>query len=133
MIDAARGTRWSNTATHQPLILNLGERRGAARLMSAWEIYAQSQGFERDEGLRSDGRRGRKGDDVSNRTSRRSAAKRAVLEAMCARVVVSMMRRHLCLVGAGTHFQKKRRTARRHEADGHVGTKQEHHQQQAGE
>ena len=69
-----------NTATNQPLILNLGERRGTARLMSAWEIDAQSQGFERDEGLRINGRRRRKGDDVSNRTGGGSTAKRAVLE-----------------------------------------------------
>jgi hypothetical protein len=101
--------------------------------MSALELYAQSQRFERDEGLRNDGRRRRKGDDVSNRTSRGSTAKRAVLEmSVRSRVVVSMMRRHLRLVCRRTHFQQKRRTARRHEADGHVGTKQEDHQQQVG-
>jgi hypothetical protein len=123
-----------NTATHQPLNFNLGERRGTARLMGAWEIDAPLQGFERDEGLRDDGRRRRKGDDVSNRTGRRSTAKRAVIEmSVCSRVVVPMMRRHMRLVRGGTRFQQKRRTARRHEADGHVGTKQENHQQQAGE
>jgi hypothetical protein len=132
MIEAAQGTRW-NEHRDQPLILNLGGRGGAARLMSAWEIYAQSQRFERDEGLRNDGRRRRKGDDVSNRTGRGSTAKRAVLETVGARVVVSMMRRRLRLIGGGTHFQQKRRTARRHEADRHIGTKQEDHQQQAGE
>jgi hypothetical protein len=122
-----------STATNQPLILNLGERRGTARRMSAKEIYAQSQGFKRDEGLRNDGRRSSKGDDVSNRTGRGSAAKRAVLETMCARVVVSMMRRRLRLIGGRTHFQQERRAARRHETDRHIGTKQQDHQQQAGE
>jgi hypothetical protein len=33
----------------------------------------------------------------------------------------------------GTEFHLKRRAARRHEADGHVGTKQQRDQQQAGE
>jgi hypothetical protein len=122
-----------STATNQLFILNLSERRGAARLMSAREIYAQSQGLERDEGLRNDGRRRRKGDDMSNRTGRGSTAKRAVLETVCSRVVVPMMRRHLRLVRRGTQFEQKRRTARRHEADRHVGTKQEDDQQQAGE
>jgi hypothetical protein len=123
MIEAAAARGAMNTATNQPLILNLGERRGSARLMGAWENYAQSQRFERDEGLRNDGRRGCKGDEVSNRTGRRSTAKWAVLEAVCARVVVSSMRRHLRLIGGRTHFQQKRRTARRHEADRHIGTK----------
>jgi hypothetical protein len=122
-----------STATNQLFILNLSERRGAARLMSAREIYAQSQGFERDEGLRNDGRRRRKGDDMSNRTGRGSTAKRAVLETVCSGVVVPVMCRHLRLVCRGTQFEQKRRTARRHEADGHVGTKQEDDQQQAGE
>ena len=130
---AARGGM--NTATHQPLILNLSERRGTARLMIAWELCAEAKRFERDEGLRNDGRRRRKGHDVSNRTGGGSTAKRAVLEmsVCCSRVMVPMMRRHLRLVRGGTHFQQKRRTARRHEADGYVGTKQEDHQQQAGE
>jgi len=102
--------------------------------MSAWELYAEVQRFERDEGLRNDGRRRRKGDDVSNRTNGRSTAKRAVLEmSVRSRVVVPMMRGHLHLVRRGTRFQQERRTARRHEADGHVGPKQEDYQQQAGE
>jgi hypothetical protein len=122
------------TPCDQPLDFNLSERRGTARLMSAGEIDAQSPRFERDEGPRNDLRRRRKGHDVSNRTGGGSTAKRAVLEmSVCSRVVVPMMRRHLRLVSGGTHFQQKRRTARRHETDGHVGTKQEDHQQQAGE
>jgi len=48
-------------------------------------------------------------------------------------VVVRMMRGHLRLITGGTHFQQERRTARRHEADGHIGPKQEDYQQQAGE
>jgi hypothetical protein len=105
--------------------------------MGAWEPYAEVRGFERDHGLRNDGRRRRKGDDVSNRTGGGSAAEGAVLEMgmRCSRVVVPMivMPGHLRLVRGGTHFQQKRCTARRHEADGHVGTKQQDRQQQAGE
>ena len=94
------------TACDHPLDFNLGERRGTARLMIAWELYAEVQRFERDEGLRNDGRRRRKGDDVSNRTGGGSTAKRAVLEmSVRSRVVVPMMRRHLRLVRGGTHFQ----------------------------
>jgi hypothetical protein len=102
--------------------------------VSAWELNAQSQRFERDEGLRNDGRRGFEGDDVRNRTGGGSTAKRAVLEvSMCSRVVVPQMRGHLRLVSRGTHFQQKRCTARRHETDRYIGTKQKDHQQQAGE
>ena len=102
--------------------------------MSAWEMYPESQAFECDEGLRNDGRRRRKGDDVRNRAGSGRTTERAVLEmSMRSRMVVPMMRGHLALVCRGTHFQQKRHTARRHEADGHVGTKQEDHQQQAGE
>ena len=92
--------------------------------MSAWELYAEVQLFERDEGLRNDRRGRREGDDVSNRTGAGSTAERAVLEmGMRCRMVVPMMRRHLRLVSGGTHFQQERRTARRHEADRHIGTK----------
>jgi hypothetical protein len=135
MIERAHGMRWNEaTACNQPLDFNLSERRGTARLMSAWEIYAQSQRFERDEGLRNDGRRRRKGDDVSNGAGGGSTAIRAVLEmSVRSRLVVRMMRGHLRLVSGGTHFQQERRTARRHEADGYIGPKQEDYQQQAGE
>jgi hypothetical protein len=86
--------------------LNLSERRGTARLMSAWELYADVQRFERDEGLRNNGCRRRKVNDVSDRTGGGSTTERAVLEmSMCSRVVVPMMRGHLRLVSSGTHFQ----------------------------
>jgi hypothetical protein len=134
MIEVAAARSGMNTATNQLLMLNLGERRGTARLMSAWELHAEAQRFERDEGLRSDGRRWCKGHDVGNRSGGRSTTERAVLEmSVGSRVVVPMMRRHLRLVSGGTHFEQKRRTARRHETDGDVGTKQQDHQQQAGE
>jgi hypothetical protein len=134
MIEVAAARGGMNTAINPLFILNLGERRGTARLVSAWELYAEAQRFERDEGLRNDGRWRRKGDDVSNRTGGGSTAKRAVLEmSVRSRVVVPRMRGHLRLVSSGTHFQQERRTARRHEADRHVGTKQEDYQQQAGE
>ena len=122
------------TACNQPLDFNLCERRGTARLMSAWELYAEVQRFERDEGLRNDRRRRREGNDVSNRTGAGSTAERAVLEmGVRARMVVPMMRRHLRLVRGGTHFQQEWRTARRHEADRYIGPKQQDDQQQAGE
>jgi hypothetical protein len=123
-----------NSAAHQPLHFNLSESRGTARLMSAWELYAQTRRFERGEGLRDDGSRRRKGDDVSNRTGRGSTAKRTVFEmSVDSRMMVSVMRRHRRLVSGGTQFQQKRSAARRHEADGDIGTKQEDHQQQTGE
>ena len=101
--------------------------------MRAWEIDAEAQRFERDEGLRNDGCRRRKGDDVRNRTGRGSTTEGAILEvSMRSRVVVHMMCRHLRL-GHRTQFEQKRGTARRHEADGDVGTEQENYQQQAGE
>jgi len=122
------------TAYDQPLNLNLSERRGTARLMSAWEPYPESQGFERDEGLRNDRRRRRKGDDMRNRAGSGRTTERAVLEmSVRSRMVVPMMRAHLGQVCRGTQFQQKRRTARRHETDGHVRTKQQDYQQQPGE
>lgn len=100
--------------------------------MSPREIDAQPQGFEGGEGLRDDGSGGRKGDDVSNRTRGRSAAKWAVIEmSVRSRVVVPVVLGDL--IGRGTHFQQERCTVCRHEADGHVGTKQENRQQKAGE
>ena len=103
-------------------------------MMSAGEIYAEAQGFEGDEELRSDGRRWRKGDDVSNRAGRGSTAEGAVFEMRVgSRVVVLMMRRHLHRVGRRAQFEQKRRTAGRHEADGHIGAKQKDDQQQAAE
>ena len=97
-------------------------------------MYAQPQRFERDEGLRNDGRRRGKGDDVSNRTGAGSTAERAVLEmSVRSRVVMPLMRGHLQLIRRGTQFQQKRRTACGHEADRYIGTKQQHCQQKAGE
>ena len=122
------------TACNQPLDFNLCERRGTARPISPRELYVEVGGFERDGGLRHDGRRRRKGDDVCNWTCGGGTSERAVLEmSVRSRMVVPMMRGHLGLVCRGTQFQQERRTARRHEADGHVGTKQEDYQQQAGE
>jgi hypothetical protein len=101
--------------------------------MSAWELYAEVQRFERDEGLRNDGRRRRKGDDVGNWTGAGSTAERAVLEmAVRSRVVVLVTRWNMRLVRRRARFQQKRRTARRHEADGYISTKQQDSQQQAG-
>src|ERR1700730_14976740 len=134
MIERAMHAVDEATVCNQPLDFNLCERRGTPRLVSAWELYAQPQRFERDRGLCSDGRRRREGDDVSNRTGAGSTAERAVLEmGVRSRMVVPMMRRHLRLVSGGTDFQQEWRTARRHEADRHIGPKQQDDQQQAGE
>jgi hypothetical protein len=106
MIEAAVARGAINAATDQPLILNLSERRGTARLMSAWEINAQPHRLKGNAGLRNQRRRRRKSGDVSNRAGRRSTTEWAVLEmSMRSRVVVPMMRRHLRLVSGGTHFQ----------------------------
>lgn len=74
--------------------------------MSARQIYAQSQGLERDSGLRNYGRRRCKSDGVSNRAAGRSTPEWAVVEMRVRpRVVVPLMPGHLRLVGGGTHFQ----------------------------
>ena len=126
--------RWTSHRKRQPMNINLSERRGTARLMSAWEIYAQSQGFECDEGLRNNGRRGFKGDDVRNRSRGGSAAEWAVLEmTVRSRMVMPGVRGHRHWVGRGTQFQQKRRAARRHEANRYIRAKQQGDQQQAGE
>ena len=49
------------------------------------------------------------------------------------RIVVMQMVRGDGHPERGTQFQSKRRTARRHEADGHISTQQQSHQQQASE
>jgi hypothetical protein len=102
--------------------------------MSAWEPYAQAQGFEGDDGLESDGRRRLQGDDVGNRSGGGSTTERAILEmSVRSGVVMPLMRGHLRLIRCGTQFQQKRRTACRHEADRYIGTKQQDCQQKAGE
>jgi len=122
------------TACDQPLHFNLGGRRGAARLMGAWERYAEVQSFEHDGGAGSDGRRRFKSGDVSDRRGGWSAAERTVLE-MSVRpgVVVRLMPGHLRRVSRRTRLQQKRRAARRHEACGNVGSKQQHRQQDAAQ
>ena len=102
--------------------------------MSAWEPHAQSERFERDEELRNDGRRRRKGDDVRDRPGGGSTPERAVLEmSVRSRVVMPLILRQLQLIRCGTQLQQKRRTACRHEADRYVGAKQQDCQQKAGE
>ena len=103
-------------------------------MMDAWEIYAEPQGLERDAGLGNYRRRRCKSDELSNRTGGRSTAEWAVLEmSVGSRVVVPMSAEHLRLVSGRTHFQQKRRTARRHEADRYISMKQQDDQQQTGE
>jgi hypothetical protein len=134
MIEMAQSKQWTTTAGIEPMNLNLGERRGTARLMSAWQLHAEVQRCERDEELRHDGRRRREGNDLRQRTCGWGTPKGAILEmGVSSRVVVLMMRRHLYRVSRWTRFQQKRRAAGRHEADRHVGAKQQDDQQQAGE
>ena len=106
MFEAAAARGATNAATHQPFILNLGETGGTTRSMGAWKIQAQSQGLERDAGLRNYGRRRRKSGDVSNRAGGRSTTEWAVLKmSVRARMVVPRMRRHLRLVSGRAQFQ----------------------------
>jgi hypothetical protein len=112
---------------------NSRERRGTARLVSALQARALYKGFKSGDRLRNDGCRGFKGYDVRNRTGGRRATKRTVCELRVAsRVVVLVVRGHWGGNGCGTELQQKRRTTCRHEANGHVRTKQEHDQQEAG-
>jgi hypothetical protein len=70
---------------------------------------------------------------VRNRTGGGCAAKRAVRELdVTRRVVVRMLRGQLRGNGLRADLEQKRRTAGRHEANGHVSTKQEDDQQPAG-
>lgn len=100
--------------------------------MGALESYTQSQW------LKSDSRQGYdlpdrfKGDDVKNRPGSRGATKWTVFEMGVSAPVVQMMRGHRRRDSCGTDLQLKRPAARRHEAEGNVGPKQEHRQQQAG-
>ena len=101
--------------------------------MSALEARALKKGFESDDRCRNDGCRRFKGDDVRNRTGGRRATKRTVCElGVTSRVVVRVVRGHWGGNGCGTELQQKRRTTGRHEAHGHIRTKQKHDQQEAG-
>jgi hypothetical protein len=93
---------------------------------------AAKKRFECDNRWRSDRCRRFKGYDVRNRTGPGCAAKRTVRELDVARVVVPVMCGHLRLIGCGTRFQQKRCTGGRHETHGHIRTKQEDDQQEAG-
>jgi len=89
---------------------------------------------ELEQGPGNYGCRGIKGDDVSNRGSGGRAAKRAILEvSVRCRVVVPVMRQILRRVRSRAGFQQPRRTARRHETDRYIGSKQQRRQQQAAE
>jgi hypothetical protein len=120
------------TAGVQPRNLDSSEGRGTAGRVSAIEPGAEAQRLEGEQGARNYGRRGIEGDDVSNRTRGGRTAKRAILEVSMRRgVVVRVVRKTLRRVGPRAHFQQKRRTGRRHEANRHIGAKQQRRQQQA--
>jgi hypothetical protein len=117
----------------QQMNINSGQRRWTARLVSTPQPYAQAQGFECDRGLGDDLTGRFIADEMRNRPGSRNAAKRAMFEMiMYARVMVQMMG-HLCRETHRTYLQLKWRTARRHKADGHVSSKQQHRQQEAGQ
>jgi hypothetical protein len=67
-------------ARDQPIKINSRERRWSARLVGALESCAEVQGFDSDNRLRDDLPGRFKADEVRNRPSSRSAAKRAMLE-----------------------------------------------------
>ena len=104
--------------------INSGERRWTSRLVSTPQSYAQAQALECDHRLGDDFTGRFIADEMRNRSRSRGAAKRAMFEVvMQARVMVQMMR-HLHRKTHGTYLQLKRRTARRHKADGHISSKQ---------
>jgi hypothetical protein len=101
--------------------------------MSALEARALEKGFESDDRCRNDGCRRFKGYDVRNRTCGGRASKRTVCKlGVTSRVVMRVVRGHWGGNGCGTELQQKRGTTCRHEANGHIRTKQEHDQQEAG-
>lgn len=113
--------------------IDSGERRRPARLVSTSQWYAQAQGLECDHGLGNDLTGRLIADEMRDGPRSRSAAKRTMFEMiMYARVMVQMMR-HLRRETYRTYFQLKRRAARRHEANGHISSKQKHRQQEAGQ
>jgi hypothetical protein len=117
----------------QPLKFNSSERRGTARLMSTLEACARQKGFVSDGTWRNDGRGRFKGNDVRNRTGGGRATERTVCKlGVTSRVVMRVVRGHWGGNGCGTELQQKRRTTCRHEANGHIRTKQEDDQQETG-
>jgi hypothetical protein len=83
--------------------------------------------------LINDGRGRFKGYDVRKRTGGGRTSKRTVCELdVSSRVVVRVVRGHLGRNGCGTDLQQKRRPTCRHKANGHISTKQEDDQQEAG-
>jgi hypothetical protein len=101
--------------------------------MSALEARALKKGFVSDDTWRNDGRGRFKGYDVGNWTGGRRTSKRTVCKlGVTSRVVMRVVRGHWGGNGCGTELQQKRRTTGRHETNGHIRTKQEDDQQEAG-
>jgi hypothetical protein len=102
--------------------------------MSPWKPYAAWHGFESEHRLRKN-RRGRFKDyDVRNRTAGGCTSKRTMDKLyVTSRMVVREVRGHLGGGnGCGADLQQKRRTVGGHKANGHIRTKQQEGQQQAG-
>jgi hypothetical protein len=113
--------------------INSGENRRPARLVSTSQSYAQAQALECDHRLGDDFTDRFIADEMRNRPRNWSAAKRATFEMiMYARVMVQMMG-HLGRETYGTYLQLKRRAARRHKTNGHISSKEQYRQQEAGQ
>ncbi len=107
--------------------------------MRARESCSLPRRIDGGEGFRDGGRRRFEGGKERNRSCGRCAAEGAVLEMRmrsCVRsrvVMVQVGAKHRRRVDRGTQFQQERRSARRHEADRHVGAKQQQGQHDAGQ
>ncbi len=107
--------------------------------MRACESGSLTRRIDGDEGFRDRGRRRFESGKERNRSCGRCAAEGAVLEMRmrsCVRsrvVVVQVGARHRRRIDRGTQFQQERGSARRHEADRHVGAEQQQGQHDAGQ
>jgi len=100
--------------------------------MGAFGAYPAPQGVECD-GYRGSDLPGRfKDDELRNGACRRRAAERTVVKMSVGIRVMVMMPRHLHRSRFRAQLQQKGSPVRRHEANGDVGSKQKHRQQDAG-
>ncbi len=124
-------------AIQQPTFNSSG-RGWCSSSMCSFQRDAPSQGRV-GQSLRSNLFGRLKYDEVGNRPGGRSAAERAILK-ICMLTRVMRMARHAMRVVRGhlhrkpvrTNFEQKRSAARRHEAERHIGSKQQYRQHPAG-
>jgi hypothetical protein len=98
------------------------------------ELYPDGQQLDLGGGFCIDGWKGLGSVQMWKRTCSRGAAEGAVLE-MSMGIGVMVMRRHRHQQGrrGRAQIQQERGSARRHEAYGHISSKQQHDQQEAGQ